>query len=203
MIRALTLLAPLVVAAGPALAVTATSYTDLGSFDGNDCVSSGSNNNWDGEDAFDGVDGDIANGECSLNGSPAILRIDFNDDGSIATTTTNTNFASIDGSEFTFDFGMDGDTNDGTWTYAPDDPTDPGVTGFVAKGGNFYRVFLKDGPAFVGIGDSADYETPNNGAFGLSHLTFFDSTTPVPLPAAGWLLLAGLGGLGAMSRRRG
>jgi hypothetical protein len=29
-----------------------------------------------------------------------------------------------------------------------------------------------------------------------------DDPAPVPLPAAGWLMLAGLGGLGALARRR-
>lgn len=36
----------------------------------------------------------------------------------------------------------------------------------------------------------------------LSHITLIDGdTTPIPLPAAGWLLLGGLGGLAAMRRR--
>jgi hypothetical protein len=42
---------------------------------------------------------------------------------------------------------------------------------------------------------------------GLSHLTIYtndviDPTTPVPLPAAAWMLLAALGGLGLFGRRR-
>ena len=36
----------------------------------------------------------------------------------------------------------------------------------------------------------------------VSHISFYNSAAPVPLPAAGWLLIAGLGELGALARRR-
>lgn len=39
----------------------------------------------------------------------------------------------------------------------------------------------------------------------ISHVSFYDTgddTPPIPLPAAGWMLLAGVGGLAAMRRRR-
>eukprot|EP00326_Haptolina_ericina_P003742 CAMPEP_0181218444 /NCGR_PEP_ID=MMETSP1096-20121128/27700_1 /TAXON_ID=156174 ORGANISM="Chrysochromulina ericina, Strain CCMP281" /NCGR_SAMPLE_ID=MMETSP1096 /ASSEMBLY_ACC=CAM_ASM_000453 /LENGTH=202 /DNA_ID=CAMNT_0023310667 /DNA_START=115 /DNA_END=723 /DNA_ORIENTATION=+ len=36
---------------------------------------------------------------------------------------------------------------------------------------------------------------------GFSHYTEFGQLTTVPLPAAGWMLIAGVGGLGAMKRR--
>jgi len=37
-------------------------------------------------------------------------------------------------------------------------------------------------------------------AIGVDNLTY--STSPVPLPATAWLMLSGLGGLGAMVRKR-
>ena len=36
----------------------------------------------------------------------------------------------------------------------------------------------------------------------VSHISFYNGAAPVPLPAAGWLLMAGLGGIGAVARRR-
>ena len=44
-------------------------------------------------------------------------------------------------------------------------------------------------------------DVPVNQA-GVSHISFYNSVAPVPLPAAAWLLIAGLGGIAAVARKR-
>ncbi|MFK7868378.1 MAG: VPLPA-CTERM sorting domain-containing protein [Roseobacter sp.] len=76
-------------------------------------------------------------------------------------------------------------------------------------------VLLKSGPQFAayrfdsGLSGDLDFETANNK--GLSNWIAFgrdtSSTGPgplssVPLPAAGWMLMVGFGGMVAMRRRK-
>jgi hypothetical protein len=132
--------------------------------------------------------------------TPLILKIDLNNAGAV-TELTFGNFASIDGSEFTFDFGTDGNTGTGTWFYNPGED-DPSISAYVAKGGPNFNLFSNDGDPLSG-----DYFTPlNQGGNrpGLSHITFYDTEfTPPVVPAPATLALVGLGMLGlGWARRR-
>ncbi len=135
--------------------------------------------------------------DCAWDGSPMLVKLEFSN-GSVTGGELG-NFPSIDGTEFTFDF-----SSGFKWTYTPDDATDPGVTAFSVKGGpTGYTVWEKGSAAYLGIGDYSDTWTTWNGTIGgLSHIVFYDLTTPIPLPAAAWLMLGAFGGLGLMARRR-
>ncbi len=128
------------------------------------------------------------------------MQLDFNDSGVVTAVETGNGFTTVDGSEFSFDFGSDGFFGTGTWTYTPDDADDPGITGFTVKSGSSSNIFTKDSAAltFAGLGDSSDFFSPNND---LSNMVFFDSTAIIPLPAAAWMMIGGLGLVGGAMRK--
>ncbi|PKP85275.1 MAG: hypothetical protein CVT80_03425 [Alphaproteobacteria bacterium HGW-Alphaproteobacteria-2] len=145
--------------------------------------------------------------------SPVIAKFD-NEDATKNEFNTAL-YPSITGAEFSFDASATG-----SWTYTPG-ADDPGVRYWAAKGGNNFNLFwtvdetaTQVGGACYGGGNLytlaclsealtvqgglfATPINPNNGKnFGLS------PPSVVPLPAAGFLLLGALGGLGLMARRR-
>ncbi len=74
----------------------------------------------------------------------------------------------------------------------------------VVKAGDYFSAFLLDTSLGTkGAGNTFSIvvgKKLNNPD--ISHLTLYNTPAVVPLPAAGWLLLMGLGGLGVASRRR-
>lgn len=78
---------------------------------------------------------------------------------------------------------------------------------FVMKGGPSFSAFLMNTSILSGSWDNLSMFTGGNNAkpgAGLSHWTVYANSNPapIPLPAAGLLLITALGGLAAMRRRR-
>jgi hypothetical protein len=110
-----------------------------------------------------------------------------------------------------FDGGTDGiltmtlnaDGKSGTWSVSS--WAGIGSAMLVLKGGPNFAAYLLD----LAAGLSGEWRTDallvgNNlqNSAGLSHITLYTSPAPIPLPAAGFLLLGALGGLAAVRRRR-
>ena len=109
----------------------------------------------------------------------------------------------VEGEDYTsaFTIGFDGDKS-GTWSFAANPSLTHGPAYMVVKAATNWALYALDG-ALSGDWSTAGLMTPNGkNQAGVSHISFYNSAAPVPLPAAGWLLIAGLGGLGALARRR-
>jgi hypothetical protein len=127
------------------------------------------------------------------NQTPIIIKIEGD-----AIEINSALFPTIDGTEFDIDLTGQGT---GTWTYTPG-AGDPLINFFVAKGGPNFNLFSNDGDP-----NSDSFFTPTNPAneqpFGLSHLSFYDTTGGGKVAEPATLGLLGLGLLGfALARRR-
>jgi hypothetical protein len=169
-------------ASGPAQAATIR-YTD---YAGNDCS---------------GVFGKGFETCKDPTGSPVIAKYDVRENK----WEINSLFAGVLSTMFKLTYTGSGKV--GSWIYDPGTCTVcPLITSYVAKAGNGFRWFHTDPKESIFAGRWDTYDINGSGKRqGLSHITFYDTGSPpapVPLPAAGVLLLGALGTLGFAARRR-
>jgi hypothetical protein len=91
--------------------------------------------------------------------------------------------------------------NASTWTFTAPDSTVTGPVNFVASplGSGFVAfAFIPNFTVQVGEDFTIAFNLAQPGTSG----SFSFEVAPVPLPAAGWMLLAAIGGMGVLARRR-
>lgn len=133
---------------------------------------------------FTGNDSNQVDAAFEMFGKTGWVLADKNDDGSSGTQKVS------------FALGPRNDTKAGAWMLSDRSSVSDIVV--TLKAGSGFGAFLLDAVSTAGLWSSSKE---------LSHASVYytgkpNSPAPVPLPAAAWLLLAGMGGLGAAAHRR-
>ncbi|SEA75445.1 VPLPA-CTERM sorting domain-containing protein [Rubrimonas cliftonensis] len=148
------------------------------------------------EDGFSIADARIVNGNCPISGPCLALN---NNEASVLTR--------VDGGLFDLDSmsfrllgnGVGNTLFVGETGAAPENIVSFSVPAFAKNTTHFYDF----GAVFEAV-SSITFYTTNGGNARIDgvNLTAVQTASPIPLPAAAWMLLAGLGGIAALSRRK-
>jgi hypothetical protein len=110
----------------------------------------------------------------------------------------------VPGENYTKAFDVEfNSSKSGSWSFKDSDLLTHMPTYMVVKASTKWALYALDGALF-GDWTTSALKNPGGNQPGVSHISFYNggSASPVPLPAAAWLLFAGIGGLGVIARRR-
>lgn len=93
------------------------------------------------------------------------------------------------------------DDKSGNWSFTSDPSLTHAPSYMVVKAATTWALYSLDG-ALSGTWSTAGILNNGGKQPGVSHVSFYNSAAPIPLPAAAWLLLTGVGALGVVRRRR-
>jgi hypothetical protein len=104
---------------------------------------------------------------------------------------------------FSVEYGPDG-AQSGTWSLNPLLTWGTGLYAFAIKGATDNAVYLMDTAFTSGTWNVLDLENNGENNPDMSNIRLFGTTAlaPIPVPAAGFLLIGALGGLAALRRRK-
>ena len=107
----------------------------------------------------------------------------------------------VAGEDYTsaFDVTFDSDKSGG-WSFTSDPSLTHAPSYMVVKAATTWALYALDG-ALSGDWSTAGIVNGGGRQPGVSHVSFYNSAAPIPLPAAAWLLLSAVGALGVMRRR--
>lgn len=141
--------------------------------------------------------------DCQLFGSPSLAKWDFDEDDDPVEYNTRA-FPGLE--SVGFEAELNGEHSVTFSWNTSGSMTAPGVTAVAIKAGTFFYVLTRDDAVFLGDSFSNVVLNIPSGTGplfpGISHITLYDTTIPIPLPAAAWMLLSALGGLGLLGFRR-
>jgi hypothetical protein len=135
----------------------------------------------------------------AFNGGNGVFDVsDWKDFGKIDTVNAGGTFASQ-----YFSVTSNSGNSSGTWKLNDGLKFAPGASyAFVLKGGTSNVAYMLDTAFTSGTWTNLDLFNPANRNAGMSNMTLMGTAAPIPLPAAAWLLLGGIAGLGAVARKR-
>lgn len=170
-----------------------TSTDCVGELEGNDAIGNNSGSNVDLNDAQNFTSGALfgsTNWELDTK-----IEVSGNEDDGFFFDTADPNGR--------LSAGLEDDALSGSWSVGNWNGVEKAT--LVLKGGNGFAAYLLD----LTAGLEGEWSTQalfvgknNNNNPTLSHVSLYTTPSPIPLPAAGWLLITALGGLGIAARRR-